>query len=371
MVLYRDARPARLHGQPTTAGLEFHSEASNEKGILPVVIRKNSRFMRLRPAMQAMSSKTRLDGGVLWRDLGIIALVLTAAAGVFVYLELSERLFSWTRQFESVQIDELPAVLLVLATCLVWFAWRRYREAHTQLVKRQEIEQRLEALLFENRQLARQYLQAQESQRKVLARELHDELGQYLNAIKTDAVSIQEKASQGPAPILRAASAIVRHTDHLYDVVRNLIRELRPVALDELGLKAALEHYLDHCRQRMPGIELVAQLDGDIDALAEPLSLAIYRVIQEGVTNASRHASARHITVRVSRHTASPVVTISVSDDGCGMSPDQHHAGLGLIGMRERIEMLNGEWSTTTARGKGFSIAARIPVDNRSAAVSK
>lgn len=319
--------------------------------------------------MRVMSSKTGLDSTVLWRDLGIVALVLAAAIGLFVYLELSEQLFSLTRPWEALQVDELPPALLVLATCLVWFAWRRYREARIQLVKRQEIEARLEALLFENRQLARQYLQAQESERKVLARELHDELGQYLNAIKTDAVSIQEKVSDGPPPILRAASAIVRHTDHLYAVVRDLIRELRPVALDELGLKAALEHYLDHCRQRVPGVELVAQFDGDIDALTEPLSLAIYRVIQEGVTNASRHASARHITVRVARGTASPVVTVSVTDDGCGMDPDKPRAGLGLIGMRERIEMLNGEWSTTTAPGQGFSIAARIPIDLQSASI--
>lgn len=311
-----------------------------------------------------MSSKTSLDSGLLWRDLGIVALVLAAAGGLFAYLELNEQLFSLTRQWESLQIDELPAVLLVLATCLVWFAWRRYREAHTQLVKRQEIEERLEALLFENRQLARQYLQAQESERKLLARELHDELGQYLNAIKTDAVSIQEKVSEGPPPILRAATAIVRHTDHLYSVVRDLIRELRPVALDELGLKAALEHYLDHCRQRMQGAELVAEFDGDLDTLSEPLNLAIYRVIQEGVTNASRHARARHITVRAARVPAPDMVTVSVTDDGCGMDPGRPHAGLGLIGMRERVEMLGGEWSATTAPGKGFSIAARIPIGN-------
>lgn len=320
-----------------------------------------------------MTSKTSLDSGLLWRDLGIIALVLVAAAGLFMYLELSEQLFSLTRQWESFQIDELPAALLVLATSLVWFAWRRYREARTQLVKRQEIEERLEALLFENRQLARQYLQAQESERKLLARELHDELGQYLNAIKTDAVSIQEKVSNGPPPILRAATAIIRHTDHLYSVVRDLIRELRPVALDELGLKAALEHYLDHCRQRMPDVDLVADFDGDVDTLTEPLNLAIYRVIQEGVTNASRHADARHVKVRVTRDSSPSAVpdavTFSVTDDGHGMNPNTPHAGLGLIGMRERVEMLNGKWSITTAPGEGFSIEARIPIDHQCASV--
>lgn len=317
-----------------------------------------------------MNSKSGLDSGLLWRDLGVIALVLAASAGLFTYLELNEQLFTLTRPWESFQIDELPAVLLVLATCLAWFAWRRYREAHTQLARRLEIEERLEALLFENRQLARQYLRAQESERKLLARELHDELGQYLNAIKTDAVSIQEKVSDGPPPVLRAATAIVRHTDHLYAVVRDLIRELRPVALDELGLKAALEHYLDHCRQRMPGVEIVAQFDDDIDELTEPLNLAIYRVIQEGVTNAARHAGARNITIRVWRDVASAeapdAITFSVTDDGRGMNPNIPHAGLGLIGMRERVEMLNGKWSVATAPGQGLRITARIPIDDQS-----
>lgn len=306
------------------------------------------------------------DQGVLQRDLVIIALVVLAAAVIFTHVELNEWLFARTRDLEKLQVDEALPVLVVLATCLSWFAWRRYREARAELIKRQAAEERLEALLLENRRLAQQYLQAQEAERKSLARELHDELGQYLNAIKTDAVSIQEQVS---GPQATAVAAIIRHTDHLHAVVRDLIRELRPVALDDLGLQAALEHYLDYCQQRMSRVRFSVALEGDLDSLGEPLNLAIYRLTQEALTNVSRHAEAGNVAIRVARAgpptDVSDAVTFSVTDDGRGIDPSETHSGLGLIGMRERVDMLGGQWQITTGRGQGFSLFARIPVDDR------
>ncbi|MDY6945588.1 MAG: sensor histidine kinase [Pseudomonadota bacterium] len=296
-------------------------------------------------------------------DLLIIALVVLVAATLFSQVELNEWLFARTRRWEALQIDEAPAVLAVLATCLGWFAWRRYQQARAELARRQAAEGRLAALLFENRRLAQQYLQAQEAERKALARELHDELGQYLNAIKTDAVSIQDQMSGPPATVV---SAIIGHVDHLHAVVRDLIRELRPVALDDLGLHAALEHYLSHCQQRMPQVRFGVALEGDLDSLGEPLNLAIYRLTQEALTNVSRHAQARHLAIRVSRTRppadVSDAVTFSITDDGRGTDPNEMNAGLGLVGMRERVEMLGGQWRVSTGLGQGFSLCARIPV---------
>lgn len=299
----------------------------------------------------------------LRRDLVIVALIVVAAIVLFTRVELNEWLFSRTRQWEALQVDEVPAVLVVLATCLIWFAWRRYREARVEIMKRQAAEERLASLLLENRRLAQQYLEAQEAERKSLARELHDELGQYLNAIKTDAVSIQDQVDSPSAP---AVSAIIRHTDHLHAVVRDLIRELRPIALDALGLHAALEHYLDHCQQRMPRVRFSVALEGDLDTLGEPLNLAIYRLTQEALTNVSRHAQAGHVAVLVSRSGSaaeiSDAVTFSIVDDGRGADPSEAHPGLGLIGMRERVDMLGGQWRVSTGRGQGFSLVACIPV---------
>lgn len=313
--------------------------------------------------MSTPNPQARLDERMIRQDLLIVAVIVIASALAFARLEFSEWLFALTRQWEALQVDEALPIMVVLSSCLSWFAWRRFSEARTELTRRQAAERQLESLLLENRRLAQQYQQAQEQERKSLARELHDELGQYLNAIKTDAVSIQQQIAGSQAA---SVSAIIGHVDHLHAVVRDLIRELRPIALDDLGLQAALEHYLDHCRQRMPRVRFDIALEGDLDTLGEPLNLAIYRLTQEALTNVSRHAQAAHLAIRVARlgtpADESDAVTFSITDDGRGTDPNENHTGLGLVGMRERVEMLGGQWRITSGRGQGFSLFARIPV---------
>ena len=304
---------------------------------------------------------------LLVRDLVLVALVTLAVGLLSVQLELSEAVFHWTRRWEHVQLDELPAVLLALAASLAWFARRRYQDAKAELVRRRAAELQLAGLLADNRRLARSYLQVQESERKTLARELHDELGQYLNAIKTDAVSIYERSTAESSPIHRAAAAIIRHTDHLHAVVRDLVRRLRPVALDDLGLRAALEHHLAQWQQQMPHVQLSVSLEGDLDSLDEQVSLTLYRLAQEGLTNVSRHAEAQRVELRVIRkddeRNGRDEVVFELSDDGRGADPVAHRFGLGLIGMRERVEMLDGRLEVVTAAARGFTIRARMPAN--------
>lgn len=302
----------------------------------------------------------------LRRDLTIVALVTLGVGAFAVYVELNEAMFAVTRRWEALQLDELPMTLLALTLCLTWFAWRRFRDARTQLRRRQAAEAQLETLLLENRRLAQQYQQLQESERKFLAHELHDELGQYLNAIKIDAVAIQQRAADDASPLFRASSAIIEHTDHVHAVVRDLIGKLRPIGLDELGLKAALEHFLDHWQRRLPHLHFDILLKGDLDDIGELYALALYRLLQEGLTNVSKHARAECIEVRLlrSKGTAHPgdEVVFSLVDDGCGTDLSESKVGLGLIGMRERVEMLGGEFHVTTEPERGFSVFARIPI---------
>ena len=295
-------------------------------------------------------------------DAVVVVCVTLFVAGFSVYIELNEALFAMTRRWEVLQLDELPVTLLALTVCLAWFAWRRFRDARGQLDRRRVAEARLEVLLLENRRLARDYLQLQESERKLLAHELHDELGQYLNAIKIDAVAIQQRSSDQASPLLRA-SAIIEHADHVHAVVRDLIGKLRPVGLDELGLRAALEHSLDSWRRRLPDMHFDVLLEGNLDGVSEPLALTLYRLLQEGLTNVSRHARAARVEVRLLRSMSSSgdEVMLSLVDDGCGAEPGKRGAGLGLIGMRERVEMLGGQFHVATGPAQGFSISARIP----------
>jgi signal transduction histidine kinase len=297
------------------------------------------------------------------RDLVMVVLVTVFVAAFAVYVELNEAMFAVTRRWEVLQVDELPVTLLALTLCLAWFAWRRVLEASRELERRRIAEARLETLLLENRRLAQEYVQVQESERKLLAHELHDELGQYLNAIKIDAVAIQQRVTDQASPLLRASSAIIEHADHVHAVVRDLIGKLRPVGLDELGLRAAIEHFLDGWRRRLPHLHFDVVLEGDLDEVSEPLALTLYRLLQEGLTNISKHARAARIEVRLQRCNdgKDDVVLLSLADDGCGTEPGQRQPGLGLVGMRERVEMLGGRFEVVTEPTRGFSILARIP----------
>ncbi len=154
-----------------------------------------------------------------------------------------------TRRFEHLQLDEWPIVAFVLALCLMWFSWRRYRLALTEIAARQATETKLTEALAENRALARASLLSLEAERKHLARELHDELGQYLNAIKIDAVEIEGTPSGFDQKLSRRMLTAV---DHIHGVVSDMIRRLRPAGLDELGLTAAVESCIEQWQERLP-----------------------------------------------------------------------------------------------------------------------
>jgi signal transduction histidine kinase len=278
------------------------------------------------------------------------------------YFELDEWLYSHTRRWELFQIDELPVTFIVLVLGLMWYSRRRHRQTRRELAARRQAEQNLERALAANRELAEQHIRMQESERKHLARELHDELGQYLNAIKLDAVAIRDGGAGAP-PASRAAGAIIQSVDHVHGAVSDMIRRLRPVGLDELGLAAAVESCVDQWRARLPGTRFVLAFGGQIDSLGEHLNLTLYRLIQEGLTNCSRHADARHLEISLRRGIAAggDEVTLRVQDDGRGADL-AHTSGFGLSGMRERVEMLGGRFVVASEPGAGLRFEAHLPV---------
>ena len=294
-----------------------------------------------------------------WRDVALAGGITLACVALAAHFELSETLFQYTRRWEHLQLDEWPVAAFVLALCFAWISWRRYRQALAQLAARRAAETRLAAALVENRELAQQHLLVQEAERKHLARELHDELGQYLNAIKLDAVVTREAATSNDSPAALAATRTINAVDHVHAVVNDIIRRLRPAGLDELGLVAALENCVDHWRQRLPQTRVTLSLSGSLDDLGETLNLTLYRLIQESVTNSFRHAGAAQIDISLSRANG---VLLTVADDGRGTDGTTPHSGFGLSGMKERVELMGGSFSVESSRGNGFAIEARIPV---------
>src|SRR5580704_1720158 len=165
--------------------------------------------------MPRSSRKSITGKSSVRRDALAIAVISLAAAVTCVRLNLSEAMVGWMRRHENLQVDELPGILLVIAACLIWFARRRYLEASRELELRRATEAKLAEALAENQRLAQQYVDSQEHERKALARDLHDELGQTLNAIKLDAVAVREIIPAG-ADTARAAAAMIANIDRVY-----------------------------------------------------------------------------------------------------------------------------------------------------------
>src|ERR1700722_4333813 len=316
--------------------------------------------MHLGPPMEQLP----VTYGSPWRDTLAVLVATALTIALSAHFNWSETLYALTRQEERLQLDELPIGMLVLLSGLIWLAWRRNRQAREEIRVRCVAEAQLEEALAANRALAKETLRIQEVDRKHLALELHDELGQYLNAIKLDAVSIRDATAPNLRGLVEASEAIVRTVDHLHGIVSRMIARLRPVALDELGLLAAIEHGIDQWRRRLPDTQFSFQAQGIFDGLDEALNLTAYRLIQEGLTNIYKHANASHVEILLSRSVdgGRSDLCVTVADDGCGTDLRQRAGGHGLNGMRERAELSGGTFSIDSAPGRGLRFEAHLPI---------
>ena len=305
--------------------------------------------------MRTLSPSSRWRSDLWWVAAATLASYLAASA-----LELQESLAHRLARFERWQVDELPFSLTVLALGLAWYALRRRRELQAQLDLRAAAEARIAELLEHKRQLARQLISLQESERLALARELHDELGQSCTAIRIETAYLRHCAADDRAGLLAAAGRADDAALGLYEGVRDLLRRLRPANLDTLGLGAAVQE-LCEAWQRRTGIDCRFEQQGSTEALGDALDITIYRVAQEALTNVARHARATAVEVRLSR-TPSDGVTLSVQDDGCGFDPSAATRGLGLLGADERASGVGGELQVSGPPGGGTRIELRIPL---------
>ncbi|MCF7999390.1 MAG: histidine kinase [Methylovulum sp.] len=209
----------------------------------------------------------------------------------------------------------------------------------------------------ENRALALHSLEIQEDERQHLSQELHDELGQSLTAIKVMAVT----AKNPKADTAQITDAIIAICDHLITVVRSMMRNLHPLVLTELGLKATLEDLVNHWSNRSPTLLLKLNCSNDVDEMGQKITIQIYRIVQECVTNIVRHAEATQATINLDI-TTGKLLRLQISDNGCGCELDTLKSGFGLLGMRERINSLGGTLAIKTQPGQGMGITANIPL---------
>lgn len=251
-------------------------------------------------------------------------------------------------------------------------------------------EQMLEGALRRNRRLSQQLVEIQEQERRRLAQELHDETGQYLAALKSDASLVGRRLPPGDDILRRSAEAVVSTADHIYEVVYGVMGRLCAVDLDDLGLSGALQACLINSGLENNGVTCELRTFGELDSLDDTISMTVYRIVQESLTNISKYAQATKVQIRVERavrtledrrsryrdssasgagstaaeHIHIDTLEISISDNGCGFSDDNtvKGGGFGIRGMRERLQALGGSLTIKSAPGEGTEVLGVLPL---------
>jgi signal transduction histidine kinase len=246
--------------------------------------------------------------------------------------------FAWTAGFALVLGFGIAGVTLARMVTL---------ERHSQLAE------------SELRRLSTQVRTAQERERKYLSRELHDQVGQMLTGLRLELSSIAQtfgESGSGLTTRVTRAKGIVEQT---LGVVRNIAMLLRPSMLDDLGLTPALAWLIKEI-SRSSGMEVDTDVDPALDRLPEAHRTCLYRVVQEALTNISKHAGAHK--VEVSLKAAGDWVVGTIADNGCGFDTAVRRDGLGLVGMEERVRELGGHLRMTSVLGKGTRAEFRLPI---------
>ena len=294
-------------------------------------------------------------------DLLLVALTVLAFWGVATFIELSERVAKFSQTYEAFQVDELPLTLLVLCVGLLWFAWRRTLVVRTEVNERIRSENKVQELLKHNSDLLQRLFTAEEDERRALARELHDDMGQTSTAIRTE-VAVLQRSGWVPEEAKASVQRIGESAQHLSNMTRQMLQRLRPAVLDSLGLRQALTSM---CEQWQSSNLTLCTLSvtGEVDHLNDYASVTVYRIVQEALTNVARHAKAQQVQVQLALDAQG--LHLKIADDGQGMADAKAvHTGFGLLGMQERVASLAGHLDITSNLGKGVCLDVHIPKES-------
>jgi signal transduction histidine kinase len=239
-------------------------------------------------------------------------------------------------------------LLLVLASmAYIVRLDRQQRARYVELARSRQALQQLSARLVD----------AQETERRAISRELHDEVGQTLGALLVDIGRLSTTLSAERPEVTSQIDNLKTLAEHTVQSVRNIALLLRPSMLDDLGLAAALEWQGREISRRSE-IEVAVDSDGVPENLPDEYAIAIYRLVQEALNNAVRHSGAKNAQVTV-RSTPNSIVA-RVSDDGRGFDPARTR-GMGILGMEERVKRLGGTLRVESQAGKGAAVTAELP----------
>jgi two-component system, NarL family, sensor histidine kinase UhpB len=225
----------------------------------------------------------------------------------------------------------------------------------------------LSKVTAERAELARKLIDSQEQERRHLARELHDEIAQKLAALNALAACVRTSAQRDMPALLNEARDLEDMASGLMVTLRRTLTYLRPQEIDDLGLVQGLKALVDQHNQNARGrTHYSIETTGEVEHLHGETSAHVYRIVQEALTNVAKHANARNVKVQLTQHaeTDQERIRLSVVDDGTGASGEQRPSppgGAGLIGMRERVVALSGQFVAGPLPSGGFGLHVEFP----------
>ncbi len=279
--------------------------------------------------------------------LVIVALAIVAAALAFQLVATLRRLAPLETLIEDMEKVDLSRPQPLLPDSIDGVA-------ETEEVERIELAflRMLRRLEAERRRAGSAALRAQEEERARVARDLHDEVNQSLTGLLLRLEAVREAAPPELEPELAETRALANRA---MEELLSLARQLRPTALDDLGLAAAIGGQVEQLRRS--GLSAKLSVEGELADLDEDVQLVVYRVAQEALSNAARHSGAKWVEVRLRR--AGEGVELDVSDDGSGFAFEQSERGLGIGGMRERALLIGAELTIESRLGEGTTVRLR------------
>jgi signal transduction histidine kinase len=251
----------------------------------------------------------------------------------------------------------LLCICVAIGLLLAGFASRRILQLERDAAVRYD---EMAAARSELRELSARLLQAQEEERRAISRELHDEVGQSLSGVLVGLGNLTAGVPAHFRAHMETQISRLRHSaENSLSAIRNMCLLLRPSMLDDLGLLPALQWHAREITRNKGILVSIASDDIDEDRLSDEHKTCIYRLTQEALNNACRHASPNTIRVTVRQHPRA--LSVVVQDDGCGFDPKRER-GLGILGMQERVARLGGTFSIVSEQSRGTSIAVTLPL---------
>ncbi len=307
-------------------------------------------------------------GAACWVDIQAISAVVPPGAPKWCRLAVSD--LSALKRAEAAQHR---MSILALASERLEREIGRRRQVQTALKKNQEHQVQLleesRTMQEQLRHLSHQLLQAQEEERKRISRDLHDHVAQTLVGINVNLVALSQKKTVNPTELKQEIARTQRLVEKSVAAVHQFARELRPTVLDDLGLMPALQSFMqDFTKRTGIRIRFTSSRSARITELDSATSTVLYRVALESFANIVRHAGARRVHVALEKVKGS--IRLSVTDDGHGFDVDHVLTGkkrtrLGVLGMRERVQMVGGHCTLRSAPGKGTTVCALVPLGDR------